>query len=157
MSCPVAERAVDVNRISKESYLWCEPDQPDLPYAGGEYLRYVMARWIEANRHYELPVSRRRQDPAKRFYELASWWKGDVRYLSSLTEMAIHPAYQQIIGMGKDALPFLLRELDRSPDHWFWALKAITGADPVAPEQKGRIREMAAGWLRWAKEQGLEW
>jgi hypothetical protein len=64
--------------------------------------------------------------------------------------MALHPAYQQIIGMGPVALPFLLRALRRRPEHWFWALKAITGADPVQPEHRGQVRMMAADWLEWA-------
>jgi hypothetical protein len=41
-------------------------------------------------------------------------------------DMVTHPAYQQIIGLGKEALPLLFGELRRAPDHWFWALRAIT-------------------------------
>lgn len=82
-------------------------------------------------------------------------WKAGTAPLSSATEMATHPAYQQIIGLGRDAVPLLLRELQREPDHWFWALKAITGVDPVEPRQRGQIGEMAEAWLRWAREQGL--
>jgi hypothetical protein len=48
-----------------------------------------------------------------------------------------------------------LRELKKEPDHWFWALKAITGVDPVEPIQRGRVKEMAGAWLRWGKEQEL--
>jgi hypothetical protein len=69
--------------------------------------------------------------------------------------MAMHPAYQQIIGLGNEAVPLLLRELKKEPDHWFWALKAITGVDPVEPTQRGRVKEMAGAWLRWGKEQEL--
>jgi hypothetical protein len=71
--------------------------------------------------------------------------------------MVLHPAYQRIIGMGTAAVPFLLCELERRPDHWFWALTAITGADPVKPEHRGKLREMANAWLKWGKEQGLRW
>jgi hypothetical protein len=59
----------------------------------------------------------------------------------------MHPAYQQIIGLGPAGVPLLLRELEREPDHWFWALRAITGEDPVPEEARGRLREMAAAWL----------
>lgn len=68
--------------------------------------------------------------------------------------MAMHPAYQQIIGMGPVAIPLLLRELQKSPDHWFWALKAITDVDPVPASERGRQKQMAAAWLRWGKEHG---
>src|ERR1700687_4065288 len=67
------------------------------------------------------------------FRELARQWKEATEFTSSTTQMVMHPAYQQIIGMGREALPFLLAELRRKPDHWFWALKAITGEDPVPP------------------------
>jgi hypothetical protein len=41
--------------------------------------------------------------------------------------------------------------------HWFWALKAIAGVDPVAPEDRGRVEAMREAWLRWGREQGLRW
>ena len=71
--------------------------------------------------------------------------------------MAEHPAYQQIIAMGLEVVPLLFRELEREPDHWFRALHVLTGADPVPPESRGKIREMAAAWLRWGRDQGYQW
>ena len=52
------------------------------------------------------------------------------------------PSYQRIIGLGSAVVPLLLRELERQPDHWFWALKAITGADPVPAASRGKLHEM---------------
>jgi hypothetical protein len=66
------------------------------------------------------------------------------------------PSYQRIIGLGPAVLPFLLRELEREPDHWFWALKAITGADPVPPSSRGKVREMARFWIEWGRQQGYQ-
>src|SRR5947209_16333291 len=96
-------------------------------------------------------------DIAARFAELAETWRRETAPISSTTELAMHPAYQQIIGMGPAAVPLILRELEDRPGHWFWALKAITGADPVAPEDRGRVRRMARAWLDWAKAQGYVW
>ena len=76
---------------------------------------------------------------------------------SSSARLAEHPAYQQIIALGPEIVPLLLRELERSPDHWFRALHALTGADPVPPESRGKLPEMAAAWLRWGREQGYQW
>lgn len=90
----------------------------------------------------------------ERFRDLVRQWKTAIEFSSSTTEMVMHPAYQQIIGMGKDALPLLFAELRRKPDHWFWALKAITGADPVPPADRGKIHRMAQAWLAWAEQQG---
>ena len=57
--------------------------------------------------------------------------------------------------MGAKALPYIFRELEREPDQWFWALRAITGANPIKPEQQGRIQEMAAAWIEWGRERGV--
>ena len=56
--------------------------------------------------------------------------------------------------MGPDVVPLLIRDLAERPTHWFWALKAITGIDPVAPADRGNVRKMTKAWLNWGKEQG---
>ena len=89
-----------------------------------------------------------------RFEALASRWQEETGALSSITQKAMHPAYQEIIGLGSDALPLILHELELEPGHWFWALRAITGENPVVPEQQGRMREMAAAWLEWGRDRG---
>lgn len=91
---------------------------------------------------------------AARFNELVDRWKRDTEYVSDIMEMATHPSYQEIIGMGRPAIPLLLRELKHSPDHWFWALRSISGEDPVPPENRGKIQEMANAWLKWGHEKG---
>src|SRR5437868_470512 len=88
----------------------------------------------------------------QRFRELASRWRKDTAFLSSTSEIATHPSYQQIIGMGKEALPFIFAALREQPEHWFWALRAITGEDPVPPASRGDLRQMTAVWLKWASE-----
>lgn len=102
---------------------------------------------------YSLPSSRR-LGLQEQFSDLTKAWKTETRLTSSITEMCMHPAYQSIIGMGPNALPLIFRELEREPDHWFWALKAITGADPVVPENIGRLDAMTRDWLRWARVNG---
>ena len=91
----------------------------------------------------------------KRFDALATTWRRQCAHLSSVREMVLHPAYQQIVGMGAEALPGILAELERKPDHWFWALRAITREDPVPLEHRGNVALMARDWLQWAKRKGL--
>jgi hypothetical protein len=93
----------------------------------------------------------------QRFKRLASTWQAETAYTSSSTEMFEHPAYQEIIGMGRQAVPLLLRELEREPDHWFWALRTITGANPVPARDGGNLARMAECWLRWGRENGFSW
>jgi hypothetical protein len=96
-----------------------------------------------------------RPDPAvaAAFHALAREWKEETEHLSS-TEVFTHPAYQRIIGLGEPVVPLLLQDLD-SGAHGFWALRAITGANPVPPQDAGRVRRMANAWLAWGRMRGL--
>ena len=104
--------------------------------------------------HYFIPISRQEADCLIKFQELKAIWNADTAILSSITEIAMHPAYQQIIGMGRNAIPLILAEMKETPGHWFWALKSITGEDPVLPKQRGRIKEMTEAWINWGRAQG---
>jgi hypothetical protein len=90
-----------------------------------------------------------------RFKELVKNWRASRNPLSSSAwdNMNI-PAYQQIIGMGEAALPFIFTELQNElkegePDDWFAALWAITDANPIPSGSRGKIREMAEAWIDW--------
>jgi hypothetical protein len=89
----------------------------------------------------------------KEFMKLADQWRSETALYSSVEKMAMHPAYQRIIGMGRDALPLILRELYERPDHWFWALTAISGEDPV--KTGSTFNEAKDTWIMWGKMKGL--
>lgn len=91
------------------------------------------------------------------FYRLAQQWERERPHGADVLEMVMHPSHQRIIGMGPDVVPLLLKELERKPGHWFWALHAITGANPVLPENQGNLKEMAKAWIDWGKKQGYSW
>jgi hypothetical protein len=84
-----------------------------------------------------------------KFRALADRWRKETRHSSSVNRMAMHPAYQQIVGMGHDALPFILRELEKTRGHWLWALYAINGED-IAPEGS-TFDEAVDAWLEWGR------
>lgn len=88
------------------------------------------------------------------FGRLAKIWKNERRATSSSTALAMHPAYQKIIGLGKPALPFILSELQRDVDHWFWALSSIANENPVPPQSRGKMQEMAKVWIGWGRSKG---
>lgn len=102
--------------------------------------------------HYYTPTVR---TPIKKlFVSLATTWQHDTTYSSSANDIILHPAYQQIIGMGKEALPFIFEELLADTNHWFWALKSISRADPVKEQHMGNLELMKADWLMWGIEHG---
>jgi hypothetical protein len=93
----------------------------------------------------------------ERFARLAAEWKDFESPSSSAMDLAMHPCYQQIIGMGEIAIPFLIEQLEREPDHWFWALYCITGVDPVPESDRGDIDAMSVAWIDWAGKHGYKW
>jgi len=109
----------------------------------------IAMNFEDLKEHYLAPITRCWTDPSSRFYELRQKWENETAILSSINEISMHPAYQQIIGMGSDAIPFIIKELETNPNHWFWALKAITGEDPVSPPKRGNVGEMTNAWLFW--------
>lgn len=90
------------------------------------------------------------------FHTLAERWQQDTAHHSNVAKRALHPAYQEIIGMGERVVPLLLAELRRAPDDWFWALHAITGANPVPAASRGNLPAMAEAWIQWGVEKGYK-
>jgi hypothetical protein len=88
----------------------------------------------------------------KEFDQLATKWYRETGMISMIHKKSMHPAYQRIIGMGKDALPFIFKELQKKSGHWLWALCAITGEDPA--EGMNKFAEAVNAWLEWGKKNG---
>jgi hypothetical protein len=94
---------------------------------------------------------------AGRFHTLLSEWKtARDPFASDMSNMML-PAYQQIVGMGPAAIPLIMSELEKNLDEWFWALRAITGADPVPDEHLGDLEAMRGDWMQWAQANGYQW
>lgn len=87
---------------------------------------------------------------AKVFSNLARRWEEDTRNTSSLHEMEEHPAYRAIVSFGPRVLPFILDRIRSNSAYWFPALTAITGVDPVDPDDRGDFLAMRRAWLDWA-------
>jgi len=107
-----------------------------------------------------LPVQKKESEVddnlKRRFRSLTERWKTETQFTSTVIEIVTHPAYQQIIGMGPAIIPLILHQLAIEADHWFWALKAITGEDPVNENSRGKLMDMARAWLEWGESQGYE-
>jgi hypothetical protein len=91
------------------------------------------------------------------FQNLRRQWVQERGARSSVLEMASMPSYLNILGMGPAVVPMILTQLKSEgdkPDHWFLALAAITRENPVSPQNRGRVREMAKAWLEWGASKG---
>lgn len=99
--------------------------------------------------------TRSEQEVRDRFRRLATEWKQQSLLISNPAQMAMLKPYQQIIGMGPAVVPLILEELKHEPNHWFWALEAITDENPVPLESAGITRKMAEAWIDWGQARGL--
>jgi len=102
-----------------------------------------------------MPTTQVAQSIHGRFQELRGDWKSKTRHLSNTAQISLVFSYQQIIGMGPAVVPLILAELEKEPDHWFWALEAITGENPVTESDAGDIEAAARVWVEWGKRKGL--
>lgn len=127
-----------------------------LPQSRGDrLLGERLANLIAAARRIvkEPPSTADSEGMVEPFRRLSAQWHSETRFLSSITDIVIHPAYQRIIGMGSPAITLILAELQESPDHWFWALGMITGTTlELPPELQGNTKALANAWLQWGRE-----
>ena len=141
-----------------------------LPFPRGEHgrvaVKVIDPRGNEVMRVHELgdapyktsPAGSMTEAPASsaqdEFERLSTEWRADRARGVDVAQMVEHPAYKRIVEMGPAAIPLILRELDGEVDHWFWALHALAGADPVPEEDKGDLTAMAEAWLNWGRSKG---
>jgi hypothetical protein len=86
---------------------------------------------------------------------LEAQWREDTQFLSDAKRIIEHPAFQQIIALGNEVVPFLLRDLEAQPLLWVWALPEITRENPVPAADAGNIRKMCDAWLKWGRGKGI--
>jgi hypothetical protein len=93
---------------------------------------------------------------SRRFLELKKRWRQETAFISSPRELFLHDAYQQIIGLGPQAVPLILAELRDEPGLWHWALHAITRANPIPDDFDGGTQQIAELWLKWGRQNDIE-
>jgi hypothetical protein len=103
------------------------------------------------------PTASPNETLAEKFGRLAATWRQAVAHHSSTTVRNNHPAYREIIDLGPEVVPLLLRDMEDNHTHWFCALREITGTNPIPPSAAGNILQMIEAWLRWAKDKGYQW
>jgi hypothetical protein len=113
----------------------------------------AVLRTVELLSESEGPQTGAAHGLRRTFAELAEAWRRETQFISFVQQRVVHPAYQRIIGMGWAAVPLILRELQRQPEHWLWALQAITGEEPA--RNASGLQAASEAWLRWGRERGL--
>ena len=91
-----------------------------------------------------------------RFRRLVTEWRSETYFLSSVTGKTNHPAFKEIVGMGKCAVPWIIGELQTHRDFLFMALHLILKEDPTPTEAKGKPHKLIEAWLDWAERENIE-
>ena len=86
------------------------------------------------------------------FGSLLCNWKSETWHLSSIRRTISHPSYLKIIGMGREALPYIFEDMRKEKSLWFWALEAITRVE-LLPSSTS-MDALHNAWLEWAEEHG---
>jgi hypothetical protein len=137
--------------LDKQGKNTTEPHKYQREYQPKDWNRGSSRRDSSENWFLELPSQ---VNLEQEFNRLVETWLSETRRTSSTTEMAMHPAYQQIIGMGSPAIPFIINKMESGGGRWFWALKAITRNDPIPAEKRGETKEMVRIWKEWLQVNG---
>lgn len=90
----------------------------------------------------------------KKFNKLAKIWKNETANYKDSQAIVEHSAYQAIVDMGKDAVPFIIAELKSELRYWFPALTAIFNHSPVPVTRIGNYEKMREDWLKWLGNNG---
>lgn len=99
-------------------------------------------------------LRRQRVVDSSTFDALVAAWRRDTAYSSSIHEIAMHVAYQQMIALGPITLPLILRALEEEPDpSWFWALRALAQVDAAVGEDT--VQGATDAWLSWGRSNHL--
>lgn len=93
----------------------------------------------------------------KRFDALTKDWVRATRFKNSLSEINDSEPLKSIMAMGDVVVPLILKDLRDSPKHWFFALRVLTGADPIKKRDAGNLENMRKAWLNWAAKEGVEY
>src|SRR5216684_5091108 len=136
---------------------YCDP-----PNVIAEWREQQRDSWTDDVRPLELRVKRTLEEVApttarpldQRFQEQAEKWERETAFLSATPMRVLHNSYQSIMAMGPEVVPLLLRDLQQTGRHWFWALRHLTNADPVPEKDRGDIERMIAAWVKWGRMEG---
>ncbi len=73
--------------------------------------------------------------------------------MSSTTAKIANLNHLKIISLGPDVVPYILERMKIKPDHWFIALRVLTGCNPV--KENSSFMEATEAWLNWGRSEDL--
>ncbi len=91
----------------------------------------------------------------QKYLKLREEWEEGTATISSLTIQMEHPAFQEILQLGPDVIPFILEDIQHEASWIIIALPILAGERPtIRPEDAGRLSILVASWLEWGQAKG---
>lgn len=88
------------------------------------------------------------------FERLRDEWYRRTSFHSSGHIIFGDPAYQQIIDLGPEIIPYIFEEIKQHRGLWLGALHTLTGADPCPRSARKSSERMRELWMKWGQEHG---
>lgn len=84
-----------------------------------------------------------------RFNYLFNKWKEDTRFISDYNKIINDPSYLEILGLGKDILPFIFKSFKDNTGFWLHALEHITNKKKYIKKKNPTRKDFRDFWLTW--------
>jgi len=149
--------SLDAHQISGSSYFYILNPNSKQKFEDVERSHNTDTTGINFSRSFYSSTDKFRifNDTEVQFEKLFKLWESETQFISSASVIALNPSYQKIIGLGKPALPYLLKKLKNTDTPCFHALTAISGINVVTPEIAGNFIEIKKAWLEWGQKKNL--
>ena len=87
------------------------------------------------------------------FNALVEQWDYDTGFMSNTYHILQHDSYSAIMAEGEKVIPWILEDMRDTGGHIFWfvVLRELTGVNPIAYEDRGRVAIMKEAWLTWGR------
>jgi hypothetical protein len=92
-----------------------------------------------------------RIDDLSEFRRLVSTWRAETYFLPSVREKIENASFRKIIGMGDRVIPWIINEIERTPDFLVMALGFLVPSNPIPDSARGKLYEIVDFWLTWAQ------
>ena len=92
-----------------------------------------------------------------KFRRLLKKWRSETHYFSTVEAKIKHSAFEEIVKMGEQTVPWIVEELQTQRDFLFIALHFILEEDPTAHCAKGKPIELIEAWLLWAEQENIRY
>lgn len=96
------------------------------------------------------------QEVEKEFIGYKNNWIKQTCYQSNPEIVYSNENYKNIIKLGNNVVPFLIKDLKENNGDWLFALSSILGLDPVKDFNKGNWLNMKEDWIKYIEDNDIK-